>query len=190
MLKLPENLRGGFAKPHGVLYEGKGLDTILKIEELKKGKIVACVGDLVSYYTLKAGYKPDIVILDKKTIRGELEESIVKELDELTKDYDEIFVENPQATITIDLVKALDKAVKNLGKKKTKIVVFGEEDLATMPLVYMLPLNSIILYGQPKKGVVVIRISEDKKLLIPSLIERMEKVGNWKEIVSIMMGGD
>jgi len=39
MLKLPENLRGGFAKPHGVLYEGKGLDTILKIEELKKGKI-------------------------------------------------------------------------------------------------------------------------------------------------------
>ena len=190
MLKLPENLRNKFAKPHGTLYEGKGLDTILKIGELKEGNNVACVGDLVSYYTLKAGYKPDIVILDKKTIRGKLEEGIVRELDELTKDYDEVVVENPQATITLNLVKALDKAVKNLGKKKTKIVVVGEEDLATMPLVYMLPLNSIVLYGQPKKGVVVIRVSEDKKVLISSLIARMEKLDNWKEVVRVMMGGD
>ena len=189
MLRLPENLRSEFAKPHGILYEGKGLDTILKIEELKERNFIACVGDLVSYYTLKAGYNPDIVILDKKTIRGELDESIVNEIDKLTKGYDEIVTENPQATITLDLVKILDRAVKNLGKKKTKIVVVGEEDLATMPLVYMLPLDSIVLYGQPKKGVVVIRVDEDKKVLISSLIERMEKVGNWKELVRIM-GGD
>ncbi|RLI79664.1 DUF359 domain-containing protein [Archaeoglobales archaeon] len=189
MLKLPESLRNEFAKPHGILYKGRGLDTILKIKELKKREKVACVGDLVSYYTLKAGYKPDIVILDKKTIRGKLEEGIVKELDELTKNYDELVVENPQATITLDLVKTLDKAVKNLGKKKTKIVVVGEEDLATMPLVYMMPLNSIVLYGQPRRGVVVIRVSEDKKVLISNLIERMEKVNNWREVVRIM-GGD
>ena len=191
MLRLPENLREEFARPHGVLYEGSGLDTIFKIEELKKLKKekLACVGDLVSYYTLKAGYKPDIVVLDKKTIRGKLEDSIIKELNELTKDYDEIVVENPQATITLDLVEALNEAIKNLGRKKTKIVVVGEEDLATMPLVYMMPLNSVVLYGQPKRGVVAIRVSNDKKVLISSLIERMEKVDNWRKIIKIM-GGD
>lgn len=68
-LRLPEELRGYLAKPHGRLYRGKGIETVKKIEELRTLTPLICVGDYVTYYTLKVGYKPDIAVLDFKTVR-------------------------------------------------------------------------------------------------------------------------
>jgi hypothetical protein len=68
--------------------------------------------------------------------------------------------------------------------RRTRIIVEGEEDLAVIPLICLLPENSLVVYGQPDEGVVAIRVTEDKKILIHDILGRMEKVnGNGEDIL-------
>ncbi|PWU22924.1 hypothetical protein C5B42_04635 [Candidatus Cerribacteria bacterium 'Amazon FNV 2010 28 9'] len=48
-------------------------------------------------------------------------------------------------------------------QKNIIFVIDGEEDLLTAPLIALLPLESMVLYGQPHQGVVCVRVTEDKK---------------------------
>jgi uncharacterized protein (UPF0218 family) len=41
--------------------------------------------------------------------------------------------------------------------------IIGEEDLAVLPLILAAPLDTIIYYGQPNKGLVKILVSEENK---------------------------
>ncbi|AGK60121.1 Uncharacterized protein conserved in archaea [Archaeoglobus sulfaticallidus PM70-1] len=186
-LKLPDSLRDYLAKPHGRLYTGKGEDTVEKIEELGKYSPLICVGDLVTYYIFKAGYNPDIVVIDFKTIRNEIDEEVISFIESKTEGYVRLDVVNPQAYITLDLVEKLIEAV-SLLPKKVLIVVEGEEDLAVLPLVYMLPLNSLLLYGQPREGIVAVVISEEKKNIIPDILQRMEKLEDGDLVMDLVMG--
>ena len=70
--------------------------------------------------------------------------------------FDEVTeVRNPAGSITSDLFRACDIAVSHLRSGRSSIVIVdGEEDLAPIPLHLMLPLGTIVLYGQPNKGVV------------------------------------
>jgi hypothetical protein len=38
------------------------------------------------------------------------------------------------------------------------IKVIGEEDLIALPLIAYAPIDSVILYGQPSEGIVVVRV--------------------------------
>ncbi len=179
MLKLTEELRSVCAEPHGKLYEGKGADVIGQIEELREYSILTCVGDIVAYHFLKSGIKPHILVIDRRTVRRPLEKNIVDEIDSLSKDYEEISVKNPPGFITMELIKALLKAVEYVRDGvNVKVVVDGEEDLAVMPLVRFLPQNSLIIYGQPGRGMVTLRVTDEKKILILELLERMERVND------------
>ncbi|MBI3954917.1 GTP-dependent dephospho-CoA kinase family protein, partial [Candidatus Gottesmanbacteria bacterium] len=74
-------------------------------------------------------------------------------------------VRNPAGSITISLVNSVSKAMKNLvstGKQQI-IKVEGEEDLAGVPAILLSPLGSLILYGQPGEGIVVVEVTEEKK---------------------------
>jgi hypothetical protein len=187
LIKLPESLREYFGKPHGRLYEGSGEELYRQIEEVKKARLVACVGDVVSYFALKAGIEPDIVIFDARTKREEVDHEFLEKINALTEEYAEIEVSNPQAVISLELVEGLVEAVNAAGEgKKVKIFVRGEEDLATMPLIAILPENSVILYGLPGRGVIVLEITRDKKLLILDVLQKMEKGERGEEIINII----
>ncbi len=187
MIKLPESLREYFGKPHGRLYEGSGEELYRQIEEVKEARLVACVGDVVSYFALKAGIEPHIIIFDARTKRVEVDQELLKRMNSLTGDYSEIEVSNPQAVISLELVEGLVKAVNAVeGGKKVKVFVRGEEDLATMPLIAILPENSVILYGMPGKGVVALKITRDKKLLILDILQKMERGERGEEVINII----
>lgn len=187
MIKLPESLREYFGKPHGRLYEGSGEELYRQIEEVKGARLVACVGDIVSYFALKAGVEPDIVIFDARTKREEIDTQFLEKMSLLTEDYTEIEVSNPQAVISLELVEGLVEAVSSAERgKKVKIFVRGEEDLATMPLIAILPESSVILYGFPGRGVIALKITRDKKLLILDILERMEKGERGEEVINII----
>ena len=187
MIKLPESLREYFGKPHGRLYEGSGEELYRQIQEVKKARIVACVGDVVSYFALKAGIGPHIVIFDAKTKREEVDQEFLERINLLTENYAEIEVFNPQAVISLELVEGLVEAVGAAEKgEKVKIFVRGEEDLATMPLIAILPEDSVILYGMPGKGVIALEITRDKKLLILDILQKMEKGERGEEIINII----
>ena len=50
----------------------------------------------------------------------------------------------------------------------------GEEDLLALAAVLFAPFGSMVVYGQPKQGIVVIDVTEDSKRRIHDIVERME----------------
>ncbi len=178
MLKLTEELRKILSEPQGKLYEGKGVEPIKRIISEFDFAILACVGDIVSYYTIKSQFKPDIIVVDGKSIRKSLDDSIKSEIEKATSGYASIKADNPAGHITEDLVEKIFQAIELVKSgSRVRIFVCGEEDLAVMPLVIMLPKGSLIVYGQPKRGVVAIAVSREKKAEMFDLIKRMETLG-------------
>ena len=177
MLKLTEKLRKICSKPHGKLYIGH---SIFKTEKLAKYKFLACVGDVVSYLSLKNNLKPKILIFDGKIKRERANDEFLDELKALSYDYYEIKVENPPSCLTEDLVYNLYKILEKLEKnrKKYKVFVKGEEDLSVIPLTIFMPENSAIIYGQPDEGVVLVNPKRDVKLKVYNIALQMRRVNS------------
>ncbi|WP_456468280.1 GTP-dependent dephospho-CoA kinase family protein [Archaeoglobus sp.] len=183
-LRLPEEMRSELAKPHGKLYRGQGDVLLLDVEEVKSCSLLCCVGDLVSASAVRVGLKPDIAVIDGKTLR---EDEVDFKFDFFEK---RIEAYNPAGYITCELISALKKAVDEAEQgKKVLVFVNGEEDLAVMPLGMLLPEKSLIIYGQPHEGVVALMIDSEKKVLILNLLRRMERVGECEEL-KYLTGGD
>ncbi|MBM3292454.1 DUF359 domain-containing protein [Candidatus Bathyarchaeota archaeon] len=58
--------------------------------------------------------------------------------------------------------------------KKLAIIVEGEEDLLVLPLMADMPLGSVIIYGQPNEGLVIITITEERQNWARNFINQME----------------
>ncbi len=178
MLRVTEELRKVLAQPQGKLYEGKGVDPIRNALKDRDFKILACVGDIVTYYSFKANFGPDLVVLDGRTVRRKLNGYIAEEIGVFTGSYDTLTAENPAGHITEDLVEKVFKAVRMAERgRKVKVVVRGEEDLAVIPLAIALPKGSLIVYGQPGKGVVAVDIDGKRKREMFEIILKMENLG-------------
>ena len=189
MLKLTEELRSILAKPQGKLYEGTGTEPISKALSDFDHSLLACVGDVVTYYTLKIT-KPDVVVLDGRSIRKSLDKEIVNEIESETRDYDVLEAENPAGHITEDLVEKIILAIDRvMSGRRVRVFVRGEEDLAVMPLAIVLPKGSLIVYGQPKRGVVAVEVNEDRKYGMFELLNRMEKSGKTLEKLGRWLNG-
>jgi len=80
-------------------------------------------------------------------------------------------VKNPPGTLTEEAFKAVAEAMRN--EEPTKIIVNGEEDLLTLLAVKEAPLNSIVLYGQPGEGVVLVKVTEEKRREIIRILSEM-----------------
>lgn len=179
MLRLPEFLRSELSKPHGRLYRD-GVRVFEKIEEIKGCSILACVGDFVAFCAFFSKIKPDIVVLDGKTLR---EKNLTLDIPE---EYLRIQARNPPGFITSDLILALRKAVEIVRRnRKVAVLVEGEEDLAVMPLALLLPEKSLIVYGQPKEGVVALVVDWDVKAKILKLLKQMILVEESDEFRSL-----
>ncbi len=63
-----------------------------------------------------------------------------------------------------------------------RIFVLGEEDLAVMPAVVLAPLSSIVIYGQPSSGCVLIRVTREKKKEMRELLKQMEDTNDGKSL--------
>ncbi|MBI5451897.1 DUF359 domain-containing protein [Candidatus Gottesmanbacteria bacterium] len=83
-------------------------------------------------------------------------------------------VENPPSHITKELVNSVKNAYLGIIKdgKQRIIEVTGEEDLAGVPAILLSPLGSVVLYGQPQEGIVVVEVTEKRKKRMMELIEK------------------
>ena len=84
------------------------------------------------------------------TKRIELEES--QKID-TTSFGNELSAKNPPGHLTPSLIDAIEQALSN--EESTVINVDGEEDLAPILIHCLAPIGSVVIYGQPKVGVVV-----------------------------------
>jgi len=170
LLLLPDDLRSLLKEPLGKLCRGDGLDCVRAMErDLERAHKLVAVGDMTAYYLLKAGVVPDLLIVDNKTKRMPVSDQVLDELDH--KSYKTMPVQNPAATLSGDLMDLIRESIQ--GQDKIKIIVEGEEDLATLPAILYAPLGSAVVYGQPNEGSVLVDVTAEKKLHIEELIKRM-----------------
>ena len=169
--------------PFGTLIEGNENEPkIAMIKALDRisgepGPIIA-VGD-VTVKTMQDLNRPaDIAIIDGMTKRERWDQS--SKIDE--GQYDNLLkCKNPAGTITPELYRCCSQALAKFGYDKneqnaesTIIIVEGEEDLAPLILHPLAPIGSVILYGQPGRGVVIRLTDLDSKSRCRELLASMD----------------
>jgi len=161
MLVLPEEHRKLFKDPFGELHPD--MDSVIP---LIANRIVYAVGDVVTHNLQKKGIIPAIAVVDGQTMRMPC-----SRMPAMTGNC--IRVENPPGTITDELTRAIGEAVTS-----TPVTIFvdGEEDLAVIPLVLAAPDGTIVLYGQPHKGVVLRRVNAEAKSAARALMKHFIRV--------------
>lgn len=168
---LSEELKAELRKPYGILYPGDSPETAKKVaKELGNPTKLISVGDIITFNLLEAGVIPDISVVDEKTRRVPASEKVIQG----TKHprFETIIVENPAGSITEELVLAMAKALEST--RPIRIFVRGEEDLAALPAIALAPITSVIIYGLPDQGAVLVKVTETKKKEIKNILERME----------------
>jgi hypothetical protein len=170
LLLLPGGLRSKLKDPLGDLCKGDGLECVQAMDsDLKAAIKLIAVGDMTAFYLLKASIVPDVVIVDNKTKRMPIPDHVVKSLDH--DSYKTVEVKNPPATLTKELMDMIRESLQEADR--IKIVVDGEEDLATLPAILYAPLGSVVVYGQPNEGSVMVKVTTEKKKHIEELMKQM-----------------
>jgi uncharacterized protein (UPF0218 family) len=161
-------LRRELKVPLGLLIQGSSEQTIKKlrkiIDETTPSKIIV-VGDKASENIIGSGLLPDVAIVDSKVMR--------KPVAPLKFEAEKTFnVNNPAGTLTEEACQVIDEAV-NLTRR-AEVQVNGEEDLLTLVAVLSAPNGSIVVYGQPRRGIVVVSVNDDSKRRFREIVDRME----------------
>lgn len=152
--RLPESMRSKLAEPMGRLFTSVGVKGPEFAQMLKESKLVITVGDRTTEALGELGRVPDIQVVDGKEERREREPPVLK--------YDSIIrATNPPATLTTEAIEAVRAAMK--AKKPVRVLVEGEEDLVAIPTIALAPVSSLVLYGQPGKGMVAVRVDAASK---------------------------
>jgi len=170
VLILIKELRNVLKKPFGNVYSS--LDDLKKSlpKNKPKNSLMISVGDATTKNLLDAGIVPNIGIIDHKIGRKPSKYKIKYRANIL-------YAHNPPGTITDELYKAIEESINLVEKynSNTLIIVDGEEDLSVLPCILESPNGSLILYGQPDEGVVLVEVDKVKKKA-ENIIKRFEEV--------------
>ncbi len=165
MFILPNSIREKFKTPYGKLF--KNIEELGKFKEKFEGKFknkfIICVGDVVSNSMLGDGWDVHLCVYDNKTLRKDYDES-EKNLENFKGN--EFSVWNPAGMLTEHAFEIVKDA---LNFKHSLIFVDGEEDLFVIPCVKFCPPNTLLFYGQPNEGIVMVEINERVKKDIENL---------------------
>jgi uncharacterized protein (UPF0218 family) len=155
-------------EPFGRLLPGTPAQTMSALTRIigqNQPRRVAAVGDVVSRETLIAGIAVNLRILDHISMRRPTAAFNLK----VRKTY---HVKNPAGVITLEAWETIKRSMKD---EEALIVVEGEEDLLALPCIAESPDNSLVLYGQPSKGLVVVQIGPEVKTEAGLILNRMTR---------------
>ncbi len=153
--------------PFGQLIPGpeddpsQAMSEILLMTKGSHGPLIA-VGDVTVRTLQDIGRPADIGLIDGRTKRQVWDgaEGIDPSL------FDSVLeCSSPAGRLTPSLLSSCETAISSWNEeyKSSLIIVDGEEDLAPLLLHPLAPIDSVILYGQPGKGVVIRWCGEDAK---------------------------
>ncbi|MCK4583611.1 GTP-dependent dephospho-CoA kinase family protein [Candidatus Bathyarchaeota archaeon] len=161
-------MRGDLKTPLGELIRGDVSDNVVVLREIleeKKPPCFATVGDYVTFYVIESGLHPDLAVVDHRVMRQTVEPFKFKR--------SKVTVSNPAGTIKAEAQRVLRDAITL--KKRLGVVVEGEEDLLVLPLMAMMPIGSVIVYGQPREGMVVVTLTEERRRWAKDFMAEMEE---------------
>jgi uncharacterized protein (UPF0218 family) len=162
--RLPAAERGAFKEPLGEVYGAP--EALLGAA----GEPIVAVGDVVLAHLGEVGCVPAVSIIDGHTERSRIDAG-VRESWPAADSVRE--VENPAATITGELVDAIEAGLAETGP--TRIVVDGEEDLAVVPAVLLAPTGATVVYGQPGEGMVAVDVDAGTRSTVRAVLDRLDR---------------
>ena len=165
-MKLPNNLRDRLKNPLGILISEKDVNKKNIQNHILENSYIITVGDRTTEKMMNFGLIPSLQIIDGQEKRTK--RSIPKSLDVLTF----LTCDNPAAEITNQSIETIKKAFNS--PTPVRITVTGEEDLLVIPVCIHAPENSVVLYGQPNEGLVIVRITPEIRNKTQTLLDSME----------------
>jgi len=164
-VKLPDSLREQLKIPMGLLLP-IGQDNKENIQKhLLNNSYIITVGDRTTEKMIEYEIIPSLQIIDG------LEKRIKREFPKIGSE-SELKIDNPAAEITLQSIEIIKKAFKMTAP--VRLIVNGEEDLLVLPVCIHAPENSVVLYGQPNKGLVLVQINTEIRNKAQSLLDMMK----------------
>ena len=163
-MHLPENLRDQLKEPLGILIKNSEITKQSISKYSAQDSLVITVGDATTDKLIELGITPSIQIVDGLEKRAKRTPPSVKVTTNLT-------CNNPAAQITQESMDAIKLAFSS--PKPVRITVVGEEDLLVLPVCVLAAEDSIVMYGQPNEGLVIVKITSEIKNKAQSIIDLM-----------------
>lgn len=152
MIKLSEEVLIELKKPLGKVFP-----TIQQLIATSKRKKIISIGDISTINMINTGTKPHLAVFDFKSHRKELE-SQLKNILEINYPNPKKY-ENESGTISNDLINDAPKLIEEGGG----ILIKGEEDICALAFIMSADDRYVIIYGQPKEGIVLIKPTNELK---------------------------
>jgi len=162
-------------KPQGILIPNKELSLETLRKYLALGKKIIAVGDRTANNLISLGLIPDISVIDGYERRKKRDDLSIKDaLASLLPDKKPVVLkaQNPRGTISFDSMSKIKKTLKITNH--VVLEINGEEDLLVLPYVLLAESGSIIFYGQPLKGMVVVKVTNAIRQKAKRLIGKFE----------------
>lgn len=162
-MSIPPEVLAELKKPLGKLIPDNDITKNKIKKELLdlKNKIIT-VGDRSTERLVSFDIYPDLAVIDGVERRQEKNTFLGDRMTELeAKNFTKISCINPAGTITKDAINKIQYALT--GGKDVILQVIGEEDLLTLPACYFAPNDSLVCYGQPLEGLVLIKVDDAMK---------------------------
>jgi uncharacterized protein (UPF0218 family) len=141
-------------QPFGTLVSEKDITKQKILSMLEAAEKIIAVGDATTERLISFNITPDIAVIDGVERRSLRSHSINYHAKQM-------FCKNPAGTISKEAVSVLQSALESPPPVTVKVE--GEEDMLALPLFIMAPKGSVVLYGQPLEGIVLVNITEEKQ---------------------------
>src|SRR5215469_8035541 len=171
MFLSPENLRA-LKEPLGLLLEDKDV-TRQKLDSfLKNAKLIVSVGDATTDRLNRYSIVPHVCVVDGRERRAQ-RKSIGGDSALQNQQVLELKCSNPAGTISRKAVEVLFDAVRYSNINPVRVIVHGEEDLLALPILLLVPAGSVVLYGQPLKGIVIVEVDSTTRRTAKDLMDSL-----------------
>lgn len=164
-MKLPDSLRNQLKIPLGVLLPESQVNKENIQNHLSENSYVITVGDRTTEKMIHFGLIPSLQIIDGLEKRQQREPPKLEGTTELN-------VDNPAAQITAQSIEIIKQSFTL--KPPVRLLVNGEEDLLVIPVCIFAPEHSVVLYGQPNQGLVIVKITPEIRNKTQRLLESMK----------------
>ena len=164
-MQLPDDLRDQLKKPLGDLISDNDPNKENILKKFSTESIIITVGDRTTDNMLQLGIKPQIQIIDGLEKRSEC--TVLADDTISTR----LSCRNPPGEITEESIQVIKKAFSS--EPPVRIVVDGEEDLLVVPVCIFAPENSIVMYGQPNEGLVIVQITPEIRAKVQKILDVM-----------------
>ena len=164
-MQLPDDLRDQLKKPLGNLISDNDPNKENIIKKISAESVIITVGDRTTENMLQLGLKPQIQIIDGLEKRSEC---AVPTDDTINTN---LSCRNPSGEITEESIQVIQKAFSS--EPPVRITVDGEEDLLVIPVCIHAPENSVVMYGQPNEGLVIVTITPEIRAKVQKILDVM-----------------